>query len=417
MSQRFKIIATSLIGNVIEYFGFTILMVFIKEIGITFFPNFSPEYRETIIFLLFGAGFITRPIGAILFGHIGDRFGRKKALSTTILGMAVVTFFIAIIPGYSSIGIFAPLALVLLRLAQGVFVGGEGPGSALYMLEHSKKEDKISTGGIIISSIVAGSFLATLSGVIISNIGINPELAWRIPFVIVSILGVVGIYLRVSLPETNDFIKAQKEKKIVKLPILKSLRLYWKQMILIASLGGITTSASYLVMAYIGNYLKSYAGIAPHVAMKYSLLSISLYILSLLVIGRLCSTLSAKKIIITFNALILLAIVPIFLCLRSENGFLFFSAIIALPVLTAGLCAPAYPYATEIFKTEVRSSGIGASYTIGIAIFGGFTPAICNYLIKITGIYYSPSFYIIFLALIYWMFERLFGVSLSEQAT
>ncbi|RST63193.1 MFS transporter [Candidatus Aquarickettsia rohweri] len=409
MKISHKIALTSVLGNLIEYFGFTLFAIFAKQIGQSFFPKLDSFTQLISVFIIFGTGFLSRPIGAVFFGHFGDKIGRKKSLSYTILGMSIITFLIAITPDYESIGILAPILLLFLRLSQGFFVGGEGPGAALYMLEHSKTTNHGFSGGIIIASIVSGSFLAVIIGILIDSLQINNSFSWRIPFFVSSILGLIGLYLRFSLPETQDFINAKKEKKILKLPIVKVFQNYWKEMILIASLGGITTSLSYIIMAFLTPYLEKQLNIEHIKALKYSSISIFSFIISLIILGKVSNKFNPRKFIIFFSYLSILLTIPAFIAINSDNSILFMLGLLIFPFLGGGLCAPAYPYAIKIFNTEVRYSGVGLSYTIGIAIFGGFSPVICSYLIKTTELYYSPAFYIIFLALIYLFFEKIIG--------
>ena len=321
--------------------------------------------------------------------------------------MSIVTFLIAILPDYKSVGILAPISLLILRLSQGFFVGGEGPGAALFMIEHTKIVNRGLAGGIVIASIVSGSFLAVLTGIVMDTLQINSSFSWRIPFFISSFLGLIGLYLRFSLPETQDFIKVKKEKKILKLPIVKVFQSYWKEMILIASLGGITTALSYIIMAYLTPYLEKQLNIEHVQALKYSSISIFSFIVSLIIIGKFSNKFNPRKFIIFFSFLSILLIIPAFVALNSNNNALFILGLLIFPFLAGGLCAPAYPYAIKLFNAEIRYSGVGLSYTIGIAIFGGFSPVICSYLIKKTNLYYSPAFYIIFLAVIYLLFEKI----------
>ncbi len=409
MQTSHKIAVTSLLGNLIEYFGFTLFAIFAKEIGQSFFPKLDSFTQIISVFIIFGTGFLSRPIGAVFFGHFGDKVGRKKSLSYTILGMSIVTFLIAILPGYQAIGIAAPILLLVLRLLQGFFVGGEGPGAALYMLEHSKIANRGQAGGIIIASIVSGSFLAVSVGILMNKLGISSSLSWRIPFFIASFFGLIGLYLRFSLPETKDFIDIQKKQKILKIPIIKVFKGYWKEMILIASLGGVTTAVSYIIMAYLTSYLEKQLNIEHLQALKYSSFSIFSFIISLIILGRISNKYNPRNFIIFFTYLTILLFIPAFTALNSTNCSVFILGLIILPILAGGLCAPAYPYAIKKFAAEVRYSGVGLSYTLGIAIFGGFSPLICSYLIRVTNLYYSPAFYIIFLAILYLFFEKIIG--------
>ncbi|WP_323733137.1 MFS transporter [Candidatus Bandiella euplotis] len=415
MSNKYKIALTSLMGNVIEYFGFTLFAVFSKEIGQSFFPKLDDFVQTLSVFIIFGTGFLSRPLGALFFGHFGDKIGRKKSLSYTILGMSVITFLIAVIPGYQMLAALAPVLLVVLRLCQGFFVGGEGPGAALYILEHSKVENRGMIGGVVIASIITGSFLATLVGILINQLGVVGSFSWRIPFFIASCFGLIELYLRFSLPETDDFIIVQKKNKIQKIPIKTVLKSYWREMMLIASLGGVTTAISYIIMAYFTPYFEKQLNI-PHIAaLQYSLYSIFLFISFLVLMGKVSVRFGARNFTIAFAYAIIFLLIPAFLAINSDNKMLFLIGISLIPLLSAGLCAPAYPYAIKKFSTEVRYSGVGVSYTLGIAIFGGFAPAICSYLMRTTELSYSPAFYIILLALVYLAFEHILGESKPNE--
>ncbi|MFQ3307259.1 MAG: MHS family proline/betaine transporter-like MFS transporter [Candidatus Midichloriaceae bacterium] len=406
MVSKYKIALTSLMGNMIEYFGFAIFAIFATEIGRSFFPKLDSSTQTMFVLLIFGVGFLSRPLGALFFGHFGDRIGRKKSLSYTILGMSCVTFLIAILPDYQSWGIASTFVLIALRLLQGFFVGGEGPGAALYMLEHSKKENMGLVGGVIISSIVLGSFLATLIGIVINFCGITNSFSWRIPFFIASFAGLIGLYLRFSLPETEAFLNVKKEKKILKIPIITVFKDFWKETILIAFLGGITTSISYVIMAYLRQYFENHLGMDHITSMQYSSYGIFAFIVFLIILGKVSDSFQPRMFIITFSYILIFTIIPAFLLLNYGNDFYLFLGSTLISFMGAGLCAPAYPYALKKFSAEVRYSGIGISYTLGIAIFGGFSPVISAYSMKLLKLSYSPAFYLIALAIIYLIFEQ-----------
>jgi MHS family proline/betaine transporter-like MFS transporter len=414
MQNKYRIAITSLLGNTIEYFGFTLFAIFTKSIGESFFPNEGSFTQNAFVLIIFGMGFLSRPVGALFFGHFGDKIGRKKSLSYTILGMSVVTFLIATLPGYQSLGVLAPTLLLVLRLFQGFFVGGEGPGAALYMLEHTKVRNRGIVGGIVISSIVMGSFLAILVAIIVIKLRITGALSWRIPFFLASAAGLIGLYLRFSLPETKDFVNIQDQGKILKVPILTVLKSYWEEVILMVALGGVTTGISYIIMVYLIPYIEKQHNISHFLAMEYSLYTTLLYIVSLIVMGKVSNNFDTKKFIVTFAYLTLILIIPIFLAISDGNKGLLILGLVTLTILGAGMCAPAYPYAIKKFAPEVRYSGVGVGYTIGIAVFGGFTPVICSYLLKITNLVYSPAFYIIALAFIYVTFEYILTLKQSK---
>ena len=403
---EYQIFLTSLIGNVTEYCSFTLFAMLINPMGKSFFPNSDSLTQVTLVFLVFGTGFISRPIGAIFFGHFGDKNGRRQSLIYTILGMSLVTFIISILPEYSAIGVAAPIILTLLRLLQGFFVGGEGPGSALFILEHNTNGHKGFIGGVIVASVVFGSFLAILISLLVEKCDMKSSLSWRIPFFVSSLIGLITLYTRYSLPETKDFIKIKRQSQILAIPIIQVLRYNWQRMILIAFLGGMTTAISYIIMAYLKTYLETQRNVHHLQALQYTSFSIFIFMVSLILLGIIANQYKPRSFIMFFAYLLTFFIIPIFIMLNSSNQFILILGLAIMPILAGGLCAHTYPYAMEQFSTEIRYTGVGLSYTLGIAVFGGFTPVICSYFIRITNLCYSPAFYIIFLGFLYLLCEN-----------
>jgi len=410
MLKKNKIILTSLIGNVIEYYEFTVFAVFAAQIGQAFFPKYNPFLQILFAQVLFGLGFVTRPLGSLVFGHFGDQIGRKKVLSYTILGMSSVTFFIGITPSFESIGMIAPILVFIFRLLQGFFVGGEGSGAALYMLEHEQHKNKGLVGGIVIASIVLGAFLATLVGINLSKFYGAENVNWRIAFFIGSAIGLVGLYLRFSLPETTDFTKVVRDKKFVKLPILEVIKHYWRKMIVIVVLGGVNTALSYTLMAYLTTHLKTNLHFDQAKAMLYSMYSLAVYMLMLLLFGIISNRFKFKNFINFFAVLIIIFTIPIFKAISSNNYIILIAGLTLLPLLSAGICAPAYPYIYKMFKTEIRYSGVAVSYNLGIAIFGGFAPAINTFITEASGLTYAPAIYLITLTAVYLLVDAIFKI-------
>lgn len=410
MIRKNKIILTSLIGNVIEYYEFTVFAVFAAQIGQAFFPKYNPFLQILFAQVLFGLGFVTRPLGSLIFGHFGDQIGRKKVLSYTILGMSSVTFFIGITPSFDSIGMLAPILVFIFRLMQGFFVGGEGAGAALYMLEHEQHRNKGLVGGIVIASIVLGAFLATLVGINLNKFYGAGDINWRIAFFIGSAIGLVGLYLRFSLPETTDFVEVERGKRFVKLPIFEVVKHYWRKMIVIMVLGGVNTALSYTLMAYLAAHLKANLHFDQTKAMLYSMYSLAIYIVALLFFGALSDRFKFKSFINFFGVLIIIFTIPIFKAISSTDYAILITGLTLLPLLSAGICAPAYPYIYKMFKTEIRYSGVAVSYNLGIAIFGGFAPAINTFITEASGLNYAPAIYLILLTVVYMVLDAIFKV-------
>ena len=241
-----RILLTSVLGNTLEYYEFSIFAVFAVQIGQCFFPGQSSSAQIVLTLTLFASGFLSRPFGSLIFGHIGDKFGRQKALMITIIGMAIVTFSIGFMPSYNQIGMLAPWTLFLLRLLQGIFIGGEGAGSAVYILEHELRYKPSVIGGILISSNVAGTFLASIIGLVISKTAGLNDFSWRYAFFFGGIAGLLISYFRLNLPESIQYTNIETSKKS-KLPVIQLFTKYWRQVLLVISFGGFSASISYMI--------------------------------------------------------------------------------------------------------------------------------------------------------------------------
>ncbi|MBL8676436.1 MAG: MFS transporter, partial [Alphaproteobacteria bacterium] len=258
--MRYKALFSSLVGNALEYYDFTIFAVFSAEIGRTFFSPEDDDLKMLLSLAVFAVGFLMRPLGAVLFGHIGDRLGRKKALTLSIACMALPTLAIGFMPGYEALGVIAPFLLIMCRLIQGLSIGGEGAGSAIFILEHNPKLNAGYLGGVITSSNFIGAFLATLVGLGISSF--FPEnLNWRYAFILGGALGFVGFYLRTQVPETPAFEALLRENKVLKFPLIKVFSENKEQIFLSISLGGMAGAFAYMILAFMNLFFQKTVGL------------------------------------------------------------------------------------------------------------------------------------------------------------
>jgi MHS family proline/betaine transporter-like MFS transporter len=395
-----KILLTSVLGNTLEYYEFSIFAVFAVQIGQCFFPNQSSSAQIVLTLTLFASGFLSRPFGSVIFGHIGDKFGRQKSLMITILGMALVTFSIGFMPSFKQIGMLAPWTLFFLRLLQGIFIGGEGAGSAVYILEHELRFKKSVIGGILISSNVAGTFLASLVGIIISKlVGLN-DYSWRYAFFVGGIAGLVISYLRINLPESEQFDSIDSEHK-PNIPIIKLFTKYWRQVLLVISFGGFSSSVSYMIKGYINIFFQEVLKIPAELSFKYLMFSSVLFAGLPPFIGYFFCNNDNSRFIKIISFFIAIAYLPSFLLMSSTNTALFLTGLVIATTLAALICTPIYTYFMTIFPAEVRFSGVAISFNIGITFIGGSTPLIATFLIKDSGLVYAPAIYITILSVIY----------------
>ncbi len=395
-----KILLTSVLGNTLEYYEFSIFAVFAVQIGQCFFPNQSSSAQIVLTLTLFASGFLSRPFGSVIFGHIGDKFGRQKSLMITILGMALVTFSIGFMPSFKQIGMLAPWTLFLLRLLQGIFIGGEGAGSAVYILEHELRFKKSVIGGILISSNVAGTFLASIVGIIISKVvGLN-DYSWRYAFFFGGIAGLIISYLRINLPESEQFDSIESEHK-PNIPIIKLFSKYWRQVLLVISFGGFSSSVSYMIKGYINIFFQEVLKMPAELSFKYLMFSSILFAVLPPFIGYFFCNNDNSRFIKIISLFIAIAYLPSFLLMSSTNTALFITGLIIATTLAALICTPIYTYFMTIFPAEVRFSGVAISFNIGITLIGGSTPLIATFLIRDSGLVYAPAIYITVLSVIY----------------
>lgn len=395
-----RMLLTSVLGNTLEYYEFSIFAVFAVQIGQCFFPDQNSSAQIVLTLTLFASGFLSRPFGSIIFGHIGDKFGRQKSLMITIIGMAAVTFVIGFMPSYNQIGMLAPWSLFILRLLQGIFIGGEGAGSAVYILEHELRFKRSVIGGILISSNVAGTFLASIVGITISKlVGLN-DFSWRYAFFFGGIAGLIISYLRINLPESTQFGEIAPEHK-PNIPVIQLFNKYWRQVLLVISFGGFSASVSYMIKGYINIFFQEVLKIPAELSFKYLMVSSILYAILPPFIGYFFCNNDNSKFIRKVSFLIFLTYLPAFYLMSLNNDIALIAGLMIVTTLAALICAPIYTYFMTIFPAEIRFSGVAISFNIGITFIGGSTPLISTFVTQKSGLSYAPAIYITVLSVIY----------------
>jgi MHS family proline/betaine transporter-like MFS transporter len=207
--KKRKIVGPAIVGNIVEYYDFGLFAVYAHTIGALFFPASDPFMQTLLAFGTFAVGFFMRPLGGVVFGYIGDKLGRKVSLTISILGMALCTFLIGILPTYHHIGIAAPFLLLIIRLFQGLCVGGEGAGVAIFVLEHTEGYRPGFMGSIVMASNMVGTLLAVFVGIFINHFCHVGD-CWRYAFILGGLTGLIGLYLRYQLNETPGFVARKK---------------------------------------------------------------------------------------------------------------------------------------------------------------------------------------------------------------
>ncbi|NRA73660.1 MAG: MFS transporter [Rickettsiales bacterium] len=399
-----RILLSSLLGNTLEYYEFTIFAIFAIQIGKTFFPEYAPETQILLAFSIFGTGFIARPLGSAVFGHIGDKMGRKIALILTILGMSIVTIGIGLMPSYKYIGIFAPILLSLFRLLQGLFLGGEGVGAAVYILEHELENTfhlrRGIVGGLLITANVTGTLIAGIVGLVINTtIGLDTE-SWRLAFIIGGICGLAIGFLRLGLPETERFNKTPKENK-PRIPLLYMIRNHFKEAILVITFAGFTASISYINKGYLATYFQAVMEFSTNMSFICVAYVSGLVAILSPIFGYFSDKYTYRKFNRVIIGTVMILYLPAFMLITRHNYICVLAGLTMMAILTSAILTPTYVFLSDLFPPEVRYSGVGVNFNLGVTIFGGFTPSISIYLTHLTDLNYAPAFYVFSLAVIY----------------
>lgn len=400
-----KILGLSALGGMLELYDFAIYGTFAIYFSKQFFPSHNQYITLLETYMVFLLGFILRPIGGIVFSHIGDEFGRKKVLVYTIFVMGLSSIGIACLPTYSQIGIIAPFLLLFMRLLQGLAVGGELPTTFVYISE-SMSDKRVLAFGVTMAGVFSGYLFAALINFSMTKFFTKEALdayAWRIPFVIGGIVCFVSFRIRKSLRETKVFQEIMNKPK---LPLLYLLQNFKPQI-----LAGIIFSATQQVFSIVGiiympSFLNSVLKLDTQFISNLLPLALLASVLVIGIVGLFCRHMSNIYKLITISLIINIIVVPIAFYLVCSK--LNVTAGYSLLMITHGLIGLFVPlYITLLFPASVRLSGVALSYNLSVAIFGGTAPIIITLLIKQTGlIYLVPVMYLLTFFVLAILFAR-----------
>jgi MFS transporter, MHS family, proline/betaine transporter len=401
--MRIKSIISSSIGNILEWYDFGLFAVYSPLFSRLFFPASDPHLALISTFGIFAVGFLCRPLGALLFGYLGDTQGRAKTLRLSILLISLPTLLIGCIPTYASAGIIAPLLLVLIRIWQGISLGGEFSGNIIYLMETSPLAHRATltslaaTGanlGILFAAAVSYFLTAFLNDSTFSAWG------WRIPYFLSGIICIFIFMTRLQMQETPVFEYLKNKKLLVKNPIKIVFKTNMPYVLRTMGLVCMGNTFYYLCFIYMPAFLVDKLNFSLH----ESSLLVTFFIASMLILvplsGMLCDQVDRKKLLL-FNALLIMGItVPGFYLLI--NHYLF-SAILILSLFTLASSldqGTTNVAVVENYPLPARYTGLSLGYNLGVGLFGGTAPLICEWLINTTHSLLSPAFYIVLCAFI-----------------
>lgn len=398
MNKKIRmLILTSVAGNAVEWYDFALYGYFASILSKIFFPSQNELVSLMLIFSVFASGFIVRPVGGAIFGHLGDKYGRKTALVFSIALITIPTTLMGMLPGYATIGITAPILFTLLRLLQGIAVSGELTGTGIFLVESAKKNRRGLYGSLTMCSTYIGLLIGSAVGALMTVVFNEEQMmsfAWRIPFLLSFILGMAALFLRLKCSESNLFLEAYARKQLVHSPLKETLLNYSSPMVWTCLMGSSLAVAIYLMIGYLPAFFVS----AMKISLKNSMLISFIGLLALTIFVPLMGALSdriERRYILGFGALGFIVLSYfIFLFASSGNLVLAVLAELLIAFFLSPIASTLIVIMSEEFPTPVRYTGISIGYNISMTLFGGTTPLIAIYLMNEFQSFTAPAYYL-----------------------
>lgn len=399
--QDYKTLSLAALGGALEFYDFIIFVFFAAVIGDLFFPADIPHWlRQVQTFAIFAAGYLARPLGGLIMAHFGDSQGRKKMFSLSILLMALPTLAMGLLPTYATLGIAAPILLLLLRVLQGAAIGGEVPGAWVFVAEHVPEKRIGFACGTLTAGLTAGILLGSVVATLV-NSAFGPQGilsgAWRIPFLLGGVFGFIALYLRRWLQETPIFVEMKARKALAAELPLKAVVVKHKREIAISMLLTWLLSAGIVVVILMTpTLLQKQYGIPTAQALQANSLATVMLLVGCICAGFAADRFGASKTFIVGSLLLAVCSWIFYRTVGTHPELLF--PCYALVGLSVGVVG-AVPYVmVRAFPAEVRFTGIAFSYNVAYAIFGGLTPIFVTLIMAVTPL--APAYYVLALSAI-----------------
>ena len=386
-----RVIAAGAIGNVLEWYDFAVYGYFATAIGRAFFPKEDPVAQVLSAFGIFAVGFLMRPVGGALVGHIGDKYGRRVALTFSVAAMAIPTFLVGILPGYQVLGMLAPIALTFLRMVQGLSVGGEYTTSIIFMVEHAPPGRRGLIGAMGCCGAVAGILLGSATGALLTAVLPADTMSawgWRVPFLLGLLVGLAGFFLRRHLAESA--VKGGEGRS----PLRETIQRHSGLLLRLAGLSMFNAVSFYLLFVYIVSWLQLADGIAPAHALAINSASMLVLLPCMVAMGALSDRLGRKPILLAATVLAFVSAVPLFWLMHQDQRLLVQLGQLGF-VLSVGMFLGTQPtLMVEEVPAAIRCTAVALGYNVTLGVVGGLSPLVATWLVNRTGDDLSPAYMI-----------------------
>lgn len=398
-----KNVIAGCIGNVLEWYDFALYGFFAPILAKLFFPSEDQLSSLLATFGVFAVGFLMRPVGSVIFGILGDRLGRKRALEISVVMMAVPTTLIGVLPTYEKVGLLAPVLMTLIRLVQGISVGGEFTGSISFVVEHAPPNRRGFYSSWTVFSLLGGILLGSAIASLVTNILTQEEVhsfGWRLPFFLGIVIGLIGLYLRSGLDESPTFKRLKESGQLSERPIRDAVHNHWKEILTVVGATCVGSINFYLIFVYMTTFLSTETHVLLSAALDINTISMVVLMVLTPFMGLISDRIGRKPVLIGGCIIIAVFAYPLFIVLTKGN--VTFDLLSQL-VFALGLSMVFGPFGAmmvELFPAKVRMSAVSIGYNVGFAVFGGTAPFVATYLIDATGNKVSPSYYLVAAAIV-----------------
>lgn len=387
-----RAVIAGLAGNVMEWYDFAVYGYFAQVIGQHFFPSDDPTSSLIASFGAFAAGFLMRPVGGLLFGHIGDRLGRKAALTLSVLAMAIPTFLIGVLPDHAQIGALAPILLVALRMMQGLSVGGEYTTSVVFLVEGAPANRRGFAGSWSPFGAGAGILLGSAIGAVLNTVLSSEQVfawGWRVPFLLGLGVGVAGLMIRRHIPEP-----AKVENNNAGSPIREAFRSEWRSILRLMGFNFMFAVSFYMIFVYVATYLKEIVHVSARSALDINTLAMVIMLALVPVMGLVSDHVGRKPLLVIASLGLVLFSWPLFWLMHHPDFMMMFLGQVGFAVLIGVISGVAPATMVESLPGHVRCTALSVGYNITFGFIGGLTPMIAAYLIERTGDDLAPAYFL-----------------------
>ncbi|VXB78072.1 proline/glycine betaine transporter [Burkholderia sp. 8Y] len=390
------------IGNAMEWFDFGVYSYIAVTLGKVFFPSSSPTAQLLATFGTFAAAFLVRPLGGMVFGPLGDRIGRKRVLAMTMIMMAIGTFCIGLIPSYGSIGVMAPVLLLVARLVQGFSTGGEYGGAATFIAEFSpdKKRGFMASFlefGTLVGYVLGAGVVAVLTGALSQDALLS--WGWRIPFLVAGPLGLIGLYIRMKLEETPAFQREADKMEAAahettKTQFRETLLAQWKPLLQCVGLVLIFNVTDYMALSYLPSYLSATLKFNETHGLFIVLVVMVLMMPLTLFAGRLSDKIGRKPVMLAGCVGLLVLSIPALTLIRVGTVPSIFAGMMILGALLSTFTGVMPSSLPALFPTKIRYGALAIGFNVSVSLFGGTTPLVTAWLVDKTSNLMMPAYYL-----------------------